>query len=67
MKRLVPGEIAVIDHTDVDPVAAEGLADSGIVAVLNASSSFSGRIPTSDRCNSSAPACVLLWTTSAPA
>lgn len=45
VKRLTPGEIAVIDHIDVDPVAADGLAGSGVVAVLNAASSFSGRYP----------------------
>jgi uncharacterized membrane-anchored protein len=45
VKRLQPGEIAVIDHADLDRVAAEGLAESGVVAVLNASESMTGRYP----------------------
>jgi uncharacterized membrane-anchored protein len=42
---LQPGEIAVIDHLDLDRVAAESLVASGIVGVLNASASSSGRYP----------------------
>lgn len=45
VKRLEPGEIAVINHADVDPVAAAGLIEAGVVAVVNASSSFTGRYP----------------------
>jgi uncharacterized membrane-anchored protein len=45
VKRLEPGEIAVIDHVDVDLVAAESLVDAGVVAVINAAASFSGRYP----------------------
>lgn len=44
-KRLQPGEIAVIDHTDLDRVAAEALVECGASAVLNASPSISGRYP----------------------
>ncbi len=44
-KRLEPGDIAVIDHADIDRVAADGLIDAGIVAVVNASPSISGRYP----------------------
>lgn len=44
-KRLKPGEIAIIDHKDLDRVAAESLAESGIVAVVNAAASSSGRYP----------------------
>ncbi|HNI34762.1 MAG TPA: putative cytokinetic ring protein SteA [Microthrixaceae bacterium] len=44
-KRLQPGEIAVIDHKDLDRVAAETLAEAGIVAVVNAAESSSGRYP----------------------
>ena len=36
IKRLEPGEIAVIDHADLDRVAAEGLVEAGVVAVVNA-------------------------------
>jgi uncharacterized membrane-anchored protein len=44
-KRLRPGEIAVIDHTDIDRVAAESLIAAGIAAVVNAGHSISGRYP----------------------
>jgi uncharacterized membrane-anchored protein len=47
VKELQPGEIAVIDHIDLDRVAGEGLAASGIVAVVNASECISGRYPNS--------------------
>jgi len=43
--RLNPGDIAVIDHRDLDRVAAEGLVESGVVAVVNAAPSISGRYP----------------------
>ncbi len=43
--RLIPGEIAFIDHEDIDRVAAEGLVESGVVAVVNAAASISGRYP----------------------
>ena len=45
IKRLEPGDIAVIDHADIDRVAADGLIDAGVVAVINASQSISGRYP----------------------
>ena len=44
-KRLQPGDIAVIDHEDIDRVAAEALVRSGVGAVVNASTSLSGRYP----------------------
>jgi len=44
-KRLQPGEIAVIDHVDIDRVAAEGLVACKPAAVLNAARSISGRYP----------------------
>jgi uncharacterized membrane-anchored protein len=44
-KRLEPGEIAVIDHQDLDRVAADALLAAGVAAVVNASSSISGRYP----------------------
>jgi uncharacterized membrane-anchored protein len=44
-KRLRPGDIAVIHHTDLDRVSAEGLVESGVVAVINAVPSVSGRYP----------------------
>jgi uncharacterized membrane-anchored protein len=43
--RLQSGDIAVIDHLDLDREHAEALVDSGVVAVVNASSFISGRYP----------------------
>ena len=43
--RLQPGEIAVVDHEDLDRVAAEGLLAAGVAAVVNAASSMTGRYP----------------------
>ena len=43
--RIDPGDVAVIDHEDLDRVAAEGLVDAGVSAVVNASTSISGRYP----------------------
>lgn len=44
-KRLRPGDIAVIDHLDLDRVSAEALVACQPVAVLNAARSTSGRYP----------------------
>ncbi|HXH59064.1 putative cytokinetic ring protein SteA [Iamia sp.] len=44
-KRILPGQIAVIDHEDLDTVATESLIAAGITAVVNASASISGRYP----------------------
>lgn len=44
-KRLRPGEIAVIDHLDIDRVSAEALVACRPAAVLNAARSTSGRYP----------------------
>ncbi|BCB89172.1 thiamin pyrophosphokinase [Phytohabitans suffuscus] len=43
--RLRPGDIAVIDHVDLDRVAADSLVAVGVSAVLNAKPSVSGRYP----------------------
>jgi uncharacterized membrane-anchored protein len=45
VKRLQPGDVAVINHEDLDRVAAETLVDAGPVAVVNAAASISGRYP----------------------
>ncbi len=45
VKRLQPGDIAVIDHRDLDRVAAESLIATGVSAVVNADTSISGRYP----------------------
>jgi uncharacterized membrane-anchored protein len=44
-KRLRPGEIAVIHHTDLDRVSAEALVKAEVAAVVNAVPSVSGRYP----------------------
>jgi uncharacterized membrane-anchored protein len=44
-KRLQPGDIAVINHVDIDRVAADALVGTRPVAVLNAAASISGRYP----------------------
>jgi uncharacterized membrane-anchored protein len=43
--RLQPGDIAVIDHEDLDRVAAETLVGARPAAVVNASPSMTGRYP----------------------
>jgi uncharacterized membrane-anchored protein len=45
VKRLRPGDVAVIDHVNVDRIAAEELIATGARAVLNASPSSDGRYP----------------------
>lgn len=44
-KRIKPGEIAVIDHQDLDEVAADSLVKARIKLVINASMSISGKYP----------------------
>jgi uncharacterized membrane-anchored protein len=44
-KRLKPGEIALIDHADIDSTAARMLVDAKVSAVINAGKSCSGRYP----------------------
>ena len=43
--RLNPGDIAIIDHVDLDRVAAESLVEAKVSAVVNAQPSISGRYP----------------------
>jgi uncharacterized membrane-anchored protein len=44
-RRLKPGDIAIIDHRDIDRVSAEELVDSGARVVVNCSPSQTGRFP----------------------
>jgi uncharacterized membrane-anchored protein len=44
-KRLRPGDVAVIDHRDIDKVSAEALVACRPAAVVNAAASISGRYP----------------------
>ena len=41
--RLSDGDVAVLDHLDMDRDTAQALVDSGVVAVVNASPMISGR------------------------
>lgn len=45
VRHLVRGDIALIDHLDIDRVSAEELIAAGAVAVLNCSPSSSGSYP----------------------
>jgi uncharacterized membrane-anchored protein len=45
VKRLGSGDVAVIDHVNIDRIAAEELIETGVCAVLNASESSNGRYP----------------------
>ena len=45
VKRLSADDIAIIDHTDLDRVSAEELAESGVRVVVNVAASQSGRFP----------------------
>ncbi|EEA85219.1 putative thiamine diphosphokinase [Peptacetobacter hiranonis DSM 13275] len=44
-KRIQPGEIAVINHVDIDEVAANSLVEAKVKLVINAAESISGRYP----------------------
>ncbi len=45
LSRVRPGEIAVIDHEDLDRIVCENLVRAEVAAVVNAASSISGRYP----------------------
>jgi uncharacterized membrane-anchored protein len=45
VSRARPGDVAVIDHEDLDRVTAEGLVRAGVAGVVNASASITGRYP----------------------
>ncbi|MEN6357924.1 MAG: putative cytokinetic ring protein SteA [Armatimonadota bacterium] len=44
-KRLKPGDIALINHEDIDSTAAQMLVEAGVKAVINAAKSCSGHYP----------------------
>jgi uncharacterized membrane-anchored protein len=44
-KRLQPGDIAVIEHRDIDRVSAEALVAARVAVVINTVESISGRYP----------------------
>ena len=43
--HLQPGEVAVINHEDLDRIAAEGLVEARPAAIVNAARSISGKYP----------------------
>jgi uncharacterized membrane-anchored protein len=45
VRRLQPGDIAVVDHLDLDHATAETLVACGVAAVVNSSRFISGRYP----------------------
>jgi len=45
VRRLEPGDIAIIDHADLDRVSADELIACRVAAVVNASRSVTGRYP----------------------
>jgi uncharacterized membrane-anchored protein len=45
VRRLGPGDVAIIDHEDIDRVSAEELLESGVRVVVNVARSQSGRFP----------------------
>lgn len=45
VRRLAPGDVAVIDHVNIDRIAAEELIATGVEVVINASPSSDGRYP----------------------
>ncbi|GAB4273542.1 MAG: putative cytokinetic ring protein SteA [Coriobacteriia bacterium] len=45
VKRLGSGDIAIVDHRDMDRVSAEALAETGVEVVVNAAQSISGVYP----------------------
>ncbi|HUZ51638.1 MAG TPA: putative cytokinetic ring protein SteA [Streptosporangiaceae bacterium] len=44
-RRLQPGDIAIIDHADLDRVSAESLLNCQVAAVVNVAASMTGRYP----------------------
>jgi uncharacterized membrane-anchored protein len=45
LRRVKAGDIAVLDHVDLDRATADALVEAKVVAVVNAAPSISGRFP----------------------
>jgi uncharacterized membrane-anchored protein len=45
VRRLTSGDIAIVDHTDLDRVSAEELVEAGVRVVVNVAESQTGRFP----------------------
>ncbi|MFW5976428.1 MAG: putative cytokinetic ring protein SteA [Bacillota bacterium] len=45
VKRIKPGEIAIINHKDIDQIAGQSLKEKKVKAVINLNKSISGKYP----------------------
>ncbi|TSE01388.1 thiamine pyrophosphokinase [Skermania sp. ID1734] len=45
LRRVGPGDVVVLDELDLDRITADALVEAGVLAVVNASPSISGRYP----------------------
>ncbi|MFW6281934.1 MAG: putative cytokinetic ring protein SteA [bacterium] len=45
VKRIKPGQIAIIDHKDIDQIAGKSLKEKNVKAVINLNKSISGKYP----------------------
>ncbi|MGU3437448.1 putative cytokinetic ring protein SteA [Actinomycetes bacterium M1A6_2h] len=45
LRRVGPGDVVVLDEIDLDRITADALVTAGVLAVVNASPSISGRYP----------------------
>jgi uncharacterized membrane-anchored protein len=45
VRRLRPGDVAIVDHADLDRVSAEELVEAGVPVVVNVAPSQTGRFP----------------------
>jgi uncharacterized membrane-anchored protein len=45
LRRVGPGDIVILDELDLDRITADALVEAGVLAVVNASPSISGRYP----------------------
>ncbi len=45
LRRVGPGDVVVLDELDIDRFTADALVEAGVLAVINASPSISGRYP----------------------
>ncbi|MER2244297.1 MAG: thiamine pyrophosphokinase, partial [Rhodococcus sp. (in: high G+C Gram-positive bacteria)] len=45
LRRVGPGDIVILDEVDIDRRTADALVKAGVMAVVNASPSISGRYP----------------------
>lgn len=45
LRRVGPGDVVVLDEVDLNRITADALVEAGVLAVVNASASISGRYP----------------------